>query len=221
MSYLLHINTALETASISLSREGKIIAEKQNSNQKDHATFLHPAIQDVLKKVDLTVKSLSAISVIAGPGSYTGLRVGMSAAKGMCFALSLPMITVNTLEWMALSAANEETDLLCPMIDARRMEVYTALYARNLEEIIPPAALILHTDSFSERLEINQILFFGNGAEKFSKLIAHPNAAFKMIDPNIEKFAEISWNLYQQRTFANLAYTEPLYIKDFYTTFKA
>jgi tRNA threonylcarbamoyladenosine biosynthesis protein TsaB len=221
MSYLLNINTALEIASISLSREGEIIAEKQNSHQKDHASFLHPAILEVLKKADLTIKNLSAVSIIAGPGSYTGLRVGMSAAKGICFALNLPLITVNTLEWMASSASNEETELFCPMIDARRMEVYTALYSKNLEEITPPTALILQTDSFSERLKTNKILFFGNGAKKCLTLISHPNAAFKIIEPLTEKFTEISWNRYQKGIFANLAYVEPLYIKDFYTANKA
>jgi tRNA threonylcarbamoyladenosine biosynthesis protein TsaB len=144
----------------------------------------------------------------------------MSGAKGICFALSLPLITVNTLEWMAAACKGEVADLFCPMVDARRMEVFTALYDQNQIEVAPPTTLVLDPDSFSERLQQKKILFFGNGAEKFSALISHPNAFFKSIIPGAEEFAKISWNRYQESVFADLTYAEPLYVKEFFTTAK-
>lgn len=220
MSYLLLINTALETASVSLAKEGRPGPEKKLTSQREHASFLHTAMSELVKIEGISLKELSAVGVIAGPGSYTGLRVGLSAAKGICFALNLPLITVNTLEWMANSAKNEQVDLLCPMIDARRMEVFTATFNRKLDLVAPPSALILDEKSFSDELKGQKILFFGSGSQKFSTLISHPNALFKSIEPGAESFTEIAWNLYQKEIYADLAYTEPLYVKDFYTTFK-
>ena len=143
----------------------------------------------------------------------------MSGAKGICFALSIPLITVNTLEWMA-AACKEEADLFCPMIDARRMEVFTAMYDHEKIEVAPPTAMILEPDSFKTDLQAKKVLFFGNGAEKFSALTNHPNASFIPVFPGTKELAEIAWNRYQERTFADLAYAEPLYVKDFFTPVK-
>ncbi len=221
MSYILHINTALETASVSLALKGSVILERQNGIQKDHASFLQLAIGEMMQEAEIPLKDLGAVAVIHGPGSYTGLRVGMAGAKGICYALSTPLITINTLEWMAEACKNEDADLYCPMIDARRMEVFTALYNRRLEEISPPSPLILQPDSFATALETNKITFFGNGAEKFSILFSHPNAAFKTLVSGAEELASISWKRYQNGIFADLAYSEPLYVKEFYTPARA
>jgi tRNA threonylcarbamoyladenosine biosynthesis protein TsaB len=145
----------------------------------------------------------------------------MAGAKGICYGLSLPLITVNTLEWMAGACKNEEADLFCPMIDARRLEVFTALYNCNLEEISPPSSLILQQESFSTELETNKIVFFGNGAQKFSALFSHHNALFKTLVSGADELASISWKRYQNGIFADLAYSEPLYVKEFYTPKKA
>lgn len=219
MSYILHINTALDNASVSLADKEHVIAERLSNNQKEHASFLQVAIAEITTKAGIPLRNLSAVAVINGPGSYTGLRVGMSGAKGICFALSIPLITVNTLEWMA-AACKDEADLFCPMIDARRMEVFTALYNHEKIEVAPPTAMILEPDSFKADLQAKKVLFFGNGAEKFSALTNHPNAHFIPVFPGSKELAKIAWNLYQERTFADLAYAEPLYVKEFYTPVK-
>src|SRR5665647_1745116 len=146
MALILNIDTATESAIISISEKDKIIDSVTNSNQKDHASFLQPAIKNLLQKADLSINKLNAIAVTAGPGSYTGLRVGMASAKGLCYALKIPLITINTLEVMALSSLKQIHDpsaLYCPMIDARRMEVFTAVYDHHLTEIIKPCSMIL------------------------------------------------------------------------------
>ena len=217
MSYILHINTALDHASVSLASQDEVLAEVLNNSQKEHASFLHVAISEMMHRQGISLQSLAAVAVIYGPGSYTGLRVGMSGAKGICFALSIPLIVVNTLEWMVAACKNEDADLFCPMIDARRMEVFTALYNRDRIEVSPPTALVFDPDSFSESLKSKKILFLGNGAEKFSTLVNHPNAHFKNIIPGTKEFAEISWKRYQASLFADLTYSEPCYVKDFYT----
>jgi tRNA threonylcarbamoyladenosine biosynthesis protein TsaB len=221
MSYILHINTALETASVSLALKGEVIIEQQNDIQKEHASFLQLAIGEMMQQAGIPLKNLGAVAVIHGPGSYTGLRVGMAGAKGICYGLSIPLVTVNTLEWMAGACKNEEANLFCPMIDARRMEVFTALYTRSLEEITPPSSLILQPESFVKELETNKIVFFGTGAQKFAAIFSHPNALFKPLVSGAAELALISWNRYQNGIFADLAYSEPRYVKEFYTTSKA
>ena len=217
MNYILQINTALESASVSLTENGVVISARRNDVQKEHASFLHLAIAEMMQEAGIPLKNINAVAVIHGPGSYTGLRVGLAAAKGICYGLSVPLITVNTLEWMARACKNEDADLFCPMIDARRMEVFTALYNRNGEEINPPSSLILQPESFLKELETNKIVFFGNGALKFSTLLSHENALFKTLNAGAAEFAAISWKRYQNGLFADLAYSEPLYVKAFYT----
>jgi tRNA threonylcarbamoyladenosine biosynthesis protein TsaB len=218
MSHLLHINTALETAYISIALEDKVIAERKSHNQKEHAAFLHAAIDEMLRENEITPSHLSGVSVISGPGSYTGLRVGMACAKGLCFALSIPLINVNTLEWMAAAAYDEKQDLICPMIDARRMEVFTAMYDLRKTCLLQPQALILTAESFSDWLEGKKILFFGNGAEKFRELMMHPNASFGTLTSGAKELAVIAWGKYVNSEFSDLAYAEPLYVKDFQGT---
>lgn len=218
MSHLLHINTALETAYVSISRDEKVISERKSHNQKEHAAFLHTAIDDMLRENEIAPSDLAGVSVISGPGSYTGLRVGMACAKGLCFALSIPLINVNTLEWMAAAANDEEQDLFCPMIDARRLEVFTAIYDRRKTCLLQPQAVILSSESFGDWLKEKKILFFGNGAEKFRKIMIHPNASFATLSSGAQELAVIAWGKYVHSDFSDLAYAEPLYVKEFQGT---
>jgi len=217
MSLLLHIDTALDTASVFISRNGEVLQADINTEQKDHAAWLHPAIQAMLQQTGFSLGELEAVAVSIGPGSFTGLRVGLSAAKGFCYALKIPLIAVGTLELLASSVKDEATDLICPLIDARRMEVYTALYDKTMTEKIPPFALVIDESSFSEWLLQYHILFCGNGSKKLQSLISSKNASFTVHDAVAHAFARLSHKYFLEKKFADLAYSEPLYVKEFYT----
>ncbi len=189
---------------------------KTNRDQKDSASWLHLAIEAVIKENHISVKDLQAIAVSAGPGSYTGLRVGMAAAKGLCFALDIPLIFVNTLQQMAASAKHLQTELLCPMIDARRMEVFTAMFDNELRERVPTSNKILDEGSFAELLSKHTISFFGNGSTKFQPLVHHANAFFVPLESDASHMISLSHSRYLCQDFADLAYSEPIYGKDFY-----
>ncbi len=221
MSFLLHIDTAVETASVCLSNGDVLIAEKVNPSQKDSASWLHVAVNDLLRESNITVQQLKAVAVSAGPGSYTGLRVGMSAAKGLCYALRIPLLTVNTLQQMAASALPQAPEaLLCPLIDARRMEVFTAIYNTTLTVVQAPFNIVVEEASFTERLDQNKLVFFGNGSGKTAQVINHPNAAFANITTTARHMIPIAWSQLLQGLPADLAYAEPFYGKAFYTTAK-
>ena len=217
MALILNIDTAVETASLCLSKNGQVTGILLNEKMKDHAKWLHPAIKDIIEKTGLPIQQLDAVAVTEGPGSYTGLRISMAAAKGICYALNKPLITLNTLLVMASTAKKIARGLLCPMIDARRMEVFTAIYTQKLEIIIPPVAMVLDEKSFEEWLKKKQIFFFGNGSCKFREKTKHPNAVFGNITMGASAMVELSEKKYRLGEFANLAYTEPLYLKEFYT----
>jgi len=219
-SYILQINTAFNEASIGIGQNGRLIEEAINTTQQEHAGFLQPAIQELCKRTGITLRQLAAVSVMNGPGSYTGLRVGLASAKGICYALKIPLICINTLEWMAFGNKGNALDLVCPMIDARRMEVFTALYDREMKLVLSPKAMVLDDQSFSEILADRQILFAGNGADKWKDSCNHPNAAFPAPLQNAGHFAEISWIAHQGKKFADLAYSEPFYTKEFFNTQK-
>ena len=217
MSLILNIDTALETASISLALDGRIIDQAYNDQQKDHAAWLHPAVKELFQKTDILLQQLEAVAVSNGPGSYTGLRVGLSAAKGYCFALDIPLITVGTLEILADSVKEKATDLICPMIDARRMEVFTAIYDNNMTEIMTPQAMILDTASFSQLFDSHSILFCGNGSKKLKNIIQNANAVFTADSSSTFSLARLSQKQLLENKIADLAYCEPLYIKEFYS----
>ncbi len=217
MALILNIDTALENGSICLSRGEAPLEVVNNSSQKNHASWLLEAVQTLLQRQNCQPGELSAVAVTAGPGSYTGLRIAMSSAKGMCYALKKPLININTLDMMVWAAKDEEKDLLCPMIDARRMEVFTALYEPDLKKIWGPRNLILDADSFSDFLAENRICFFGNGSIKWSSLVHNTNAVFKSIEVTAEHMVKLSYAKYLEGNFANLAYAEPDYGKEFYT----
>ena len=167
---------------------------------------------------------MDAIAVTKGPGSYTGLRVGMASAKGLCYALNKPFITIGTLNALTVAAINktkEDTpgyDLFCPMIDARRLEVYTAVFDKDMNEIIAPCAMVLNNNSFEDLLKSNNILFVGSGAKKWSNLIESAKASFLNEIDASNAISNLSYTKLKHKDFTDLSYSEPLYVKDFFST---
>jgi len=204
-----------------------MLALDSNTQQRDHAAWIHNAIQLMMDNADLSMKDLSAIAVSAGPGSYTGLRVGMASAKGLSYALQIPMISINTLGIMANAAIANWSNkddikdyLFVPMIDARRMEVFTAIYDLQLKNILAPQAMVLEEDSFNVWLKDYRLIFFGNGHEKCRNLIIHENARFQDITFSASDMISPAYSNFQAKNFADLAYTEPFYTKAFYSPAK-
>ena len=217
MAILLNIETSGQIASVSISNNAEILNSTVNIEQKDHAAWLHSSINDMMKISSIRLEDINAVAVSIGPGSYTGLRVGLSAAKGFCYALNIPLITIGTLKIIANAIEKENGTLICPMIDARRMEVFAALYDNILTEIVAPHAEIIHENSFIEWLENQKIVFCGSGSIKLQKAVYHPNAIFNFHDDYRQSLALLAYNSYDGKVFPKLAYTEPLYIKEFYS----
>jgi len=217
MTLILNIETAVDTASVCLADGNRILSFMKNENKKDHSAWLHPALENIMKKTTYKLQDLSGIAVSIGPGSYTGLRIGLATAKGLCYALQKPLITINTLQVMAFAATGYSTDLICPMIDARRMEVFTGLFNKSLETVIGPKALVIDEKSFAAELAKHQILFFGTGSDKFKAVCNDKNAVFKSIQFDAGSMVTISEKQFKKKIFADLAYAEPLYLKEFYT----
>lgn len=223
MILILNIDTSSETASVCIAENGFDLEYIINPHQKDHAAFLHNAIKKVCQKAGTELKSFNAIAVANGPGSYTGLRVGLAAAKGLCYALKIPLITVGTLNIMASAVITEKDKdthgplLFCPLIDARRMEVYTALFDGQMNEILPPGASILDKTSFSEILQTNPVYFFGSGAQKFEAILSSPNALFTHAKGLTSSMSRLAFEKFLRKDFTDPAYSEPLYLKDFHS----
>lgn len=220
MSVILNIDSTLENAQVSFAENGQVLSALTNATQKDHASFLQQAIQQLIKLTGIDLKTIDAVAVAAGPGSYTGLRVGMASAKGLCYALKKPLIALSTLEILTVSALEDfkETEnsmLFCPMIDARRMEVFTAIYQKDLTHSLAPCTLVLNENSFEDFILKNKILFFGNGSAKWKIICKHPNALFQNVANHPLAMAKYAHNFFLNKRFSDLAYTEPFYIKDF------
>jgi tRNA threonylcarbamoyladenosine biosynthesis protein TsaB len=223
---ILQIETATTVCSVALARDGKVVAFKQVDQRNAHAEVITVFIDELLTIPGFSYSDIDAIAVSCGPGSYTGLRIGVSTAKGLCFALDKPLIAIETLEAMVFGVIAEgiETDmLLCPMIDARRMEVYTAVFNSKGENIKPTAAEIIDENSFADLLQDNKILFFGDGAEKCREVLSHnPNshflAGFINSATHLSKKAE---EKFMAKDFEDVAYFEPYYLKDFIAGKKA
>lgn len=213
---ILNIETATTNCSVSLSKDGKttILKEDYNNNYS-HAERLHVYIDGVLKEAGVTPKELSAVAISKGPGSYTGLRIGVSAAKGLCFALEKPLIAISTLESLAHQVTCE-SGVIIAMLDARRMEVYSAVYDSKHNQIRETEAQILDTQSYKNYLEKGKVYFIGNGVEKTKALINHPNAIFiedKL--PSANEMSVLSYKKFKTNAFEDVAYFEPYYLKDF------
>lgn len=222
MQYLLHIETATTACSVALSRGAELLALRETNNGYTHAENLHQFIGDLLRETGLTAHHLSGITVSRGPGSYTGLRIGVSAAKGLAFGLKLPVVAIDTLQAMSVGARQlKDEDLLYgPMIDARRMEVYTALYDRHLRVVSPPHARIIDPMTLEQLTGGRKVLFFGNGTPKCSELLrALPHAAvLEGISPSARHLCALGWQKFAAGEHENLAYFEPLYLKEFQST---
>ena len=217
MSLILNIETSISTASICLKNNEGLEDMLVNDNQKDHAGWLHEAIASLLKKNNFSPTDLKAVAVSIGPGSYTGLRVGLASAKGLCYALNIPLIAIGTLKMMAFSVKDEVPDaVICPMIDARRMEVFTAVYDQLLIEKIPPKAVIVD-ENFGQLIGSNEkIIFCGNGSKKLQNYYATPFTTYSNTVANASHLAHLATISFNKNDFADLAYIEPLYIKEFY-----
>ena len=219
MSTLLSIDTAHDKASISLSRNDSILKTVFSAAQKDQASWLHPAIAQMLADHGIAPDELDAIAVSIGPGSYTGTRIGLATAKGFCFALDIPLVVVSSLAIQAFAVLPETQagERICPMIDARRMEVFTAVYDNQLEERIPPFALVADGDTVKILLREEPLLLSGNGSQKVEELFKNHPARFSGTLGNASHLAHLAYKRFQQNEFADLAYTAPLYLKEFYT----
>lgn len=225
MAILLNIDTATERAGICISEKEKILAVEESNEQKNHAIFIQSAIKKVITQSGKHLSNIDAISVTHGPGSYTGLRVGLATAKGLCYALHKPLILINTLKVMAFASIqntkNEKNNLLfCPMIDARRLEVFTAIYNSKLQNVLAPTAMILNETSFASQLDISKIVFSGSGIIKMSGLICHQNVILSNIKMQVHHLAFLAQEAFKQKKFNNIAYSEPLYLKEFFTPSK-
>ena len=218
MSYILNIETATKNCSVALAKEGKTILCKEIAEEGySHAERLHVFIEEIIKEVGITFQDLIAIAVSQGPGSYTGLRIGVSAAKGLCYALDIPLIAVDTLQVLA-SQATVSSGLIIPMLDARRMEVYSAIFNPKFEKIRAVQAEIITENSFEELQET--LYFVGDCAEKCKTVLTKENYIFldEIKYPSAKEMSGISFEKYQKNETVDVAYFEPYYLKDFMIT---
>jgi tRNA threonylcarbamoyladenosine biosynthesis protein TsaB len=227
MARILLLDTATEVCSAALSENGDIVAFKERSDGFRHSELLTIFIGELLQETGLSVSQLDAVCVSRGPGSYTGLRIGVSVAKGICYGLNIPLMAVSSLHSMADHVARNfqtwsHTDryvLLCPMLDARRMEIYTALFDRFGKQVSGIKAEIIHEHSFSGELALGEIFFFGNGSKKCTSIIKHPDAHFiDDVTASARFMSRIAHDSFMSKEFENIAYFEPFYLKDFVAT---
>jgi len=222
MAKILQIETSTQVCSVALSIDGKTVSLKEESGQNLHASNLTLFIDEVIKNAGLTYRELDAVAVSKGPGSYTGLRIGVSTAKGLCYALDIPLIAVETLKMMAVGFLFEHPaykGLACPMIDARRMEVYTSVFDAKLSVLETTSAKIIDENSFSEILSEHQMTFFGDGAAKCAEALNHENAFFNKDNFNSAGYMSLlADQAFKQADFEDVAYFEPFYLKDFVLT---
>ncbi len=219
MALILNIETSTKNCSVSLSKDGNCISIKEeNDGNYSHAEKLHVFIDEILKEQQLKVADLDAIAVGKGPGSYTGLRIGVSTAKGLAYAANLPLISIHTLKTLATSVS-VENGLLVPMLDARRLEVYSAIFDNEYNFVRDVEAQIIDEHSFKELLDQQTITFLGDGAAKCKDIIQHPNATF--IDnkfPSTRQMCVLAEEKFKANDFEDVAYFEPFYLKDFVVT---
>ncbi len=224
MAIILHLETATTVCSVALAADGKLLALKEQNGEYSHAENLTVFIEDVLQQANVALTSVDAIAISKGPGSYTGLRIGVSTAKGLCYSLNKPLIAVDTLKHLALAAAQNPKSLIpnpkslfCPMIDARRMEVFCAVYDATGKEIKPTAAEIIDEHSFSDLLQEHTVYFFGDGAAKCKEVLSqHKNALFlDDVVISAKEMITLAAKAFDEKKFEDVAYFEPFYLKDF------
>jgi len=220
---LIHIETSTNVCSVALSRDSEILWNKENYEGQSHSVLLGKYVEELLNFARESGISLDGVVVSCGPGSYTGLRIGVSTAKGLAYGLDLPLLSVNTLQVMANHVVKnigvDDNTWLCPMIDARRMEVYTSFYDKTLHLVRDIQAEIIDENSYSEILKERKILCFGNGAEKCKKVLTHPNIEFiNNIHPLAKDMVELAEKAFLNKEFQDVAYFEPFYLKEFVVT---
>jgi len=217
MAIILAIETTTKNCSVALFDNGILLQIKeQNSADYSHAEQLTLFIKEVVRESNITLKEVNAIALSMGPGSYTGLRIGTSTAKGLCYALDIPLISISTLKAMALGISEvQQFELLCPMIDAKRMEVFAAIYDKNNKEVREVRADIVDKETYAEYFN-KSVLFFGNGAIKCKEIINNTNAKFiEGIYPSAKDLGALSYQKFVNKNFEDIAYFEPYYLKDF------
>ena len=221
MSCILNIETSTDVCSVAISDNGQVIFNKEDHSGPNHAVKLGVYVDEALSFIDAHGIPLEAVAVSCGPGSYTGLRIGVSMAKGICYGRDVKLISIPTLELMAVPVLlgehpTEEDALIVPMLDARRMEVYAKVMDRALKEVRPIQADIVDADTYKEYLDRGTVYFFGNGAEKCMEVINHPNARLvKGIEPLAKNMAPLAEKRFVEGKFENVAYFVPFYLKDF------
>lgn len=224
MPRILHIETSTDVCSVCVAVNGEVILRKETGIERSHAGILTVFIEELLKDLSGQKEKLDAVAVSMGPGSYTGLRIGVSAAKGICYGAEIPLIAIPTLEALCFGALKryntiEEDALLIPMIDARRMEVYMAVYTKQLKKIEDTSAQIIDQNSFRELSSINKLYLFGTGATKLINTITHDNIRIlENLNMSSEFMTEIALQRYKEKQFEDVAYFEPYYLKDFIAT---
>ncbi|MDX5347128.1 MAG: tRNA (adenosine(37)-N6)-threonylcarbamoyltransferase complex dimerization subunit type 1 TsaB [Hymenobacteraceae bacterium] len=226
MAVILALETSSTVCAIALSKDGALLGTSELQIEKSHSSHITVMIGQLLNNCGLTEKDLSAVAVSGGPGSYTGLRIGSATAKGLCFALDIPLIEVSTLHALAKNVIKftpePERYLFCPMLDARRMEVYTSLLNDELQEVLPVEPVVLQENSFHAYLDQHQIIFFGSGAAKFKQLLGpHQNALFlEDVKLSAKPVLELAEPKYEEKMFEDVAYYEPYYLKEVHITSK-
>ena len=240
MARILLIETATARLSVALAKDAAVVERRVCDQPRQQASLTAPLVKEVLDSQGLRMADCDAVAVSSGPGSYTGLRVGVSTAKGLCFGAGLPLIAIGTLDILAADPSSpsalqddnshcerkendchserSEESFIVPMIDARRMEVYTAVYGPHGQRITPVEAKVIDAQSFAEYLEQGPVLFIGDGALKCKDILPHPNARFEQAWPDAAAMAPLAEKAYQEKRFEDLAYFEPFYLKDFVAT---
>ncbi|MFT3737174.1 MAG: tRNA (adenosine(37)-N6)-threonylcarbamoyltransferase complex dimerization subunit type 1 TsaB [Breznakibacter sp.] len=222
MALILLMDTSTPVCSVALAENSQMVHHIEVYESFSHASQLTVLIQQLFGNNGVSFDQIDAVAVSCGPGSYTGLRIGTSTAKGLCYALGKPLIAIGSLDvlaWPVVSSIKEGNRLFCPMIDARRMEVYTAMFSSQMDKIMDVSAQVITENSFTDELEQGEVYFFGDGAPKCKQVITHRNAIF--IDdqfPLAMNMAEMAYNAYSQQKFEDVAYFEPFYLKDFVAT---
>lgn len=220
MARILLIETSTSVLSVALAQDGTVAHERVCTQPRMQASLTAPLVKEVLDQAGLSVKDCDAVCVSSGPGSYTGLRVGVSTAKGLAFGAGIPLIAIGTLDILVAGALEESAPKghLVPMIDARRMEVYTAVYSGEGQRLTEVESKIIGPESFADELAKGEVLFVGDGALKCKDVITHPNARFQEAFPLARHMAKLAQKAFDEEKFENLAYFEPFYLKDFIAT---
>ena len=219
MARILLIDTSTAVLSVALSVDGTVVQERTCTEARQQASLTAPLVKEVLDAAGIGMKDCDAVCVGSGPGSYTGLRVGVSTAKGLAFGAGKPLIAVGTLDMLAQGVEDKDAfRYIVPMIDARRMEVYTAVYSSALEKCTPIQALVVEEGAFAQQLVEGEVLFVGDGTLKCQTVLKHPHAHFREAAPLARHMAGLAEKAFQEGKFENLAYFEPFYLKDFVAT---